>query len=1156
MLQKSANERTFQGELMRMINKIIADDTNIVFSKITQEQNVGKKGSAKFADGILYSAIDTNKKVFFELKNTKWDATDDELVNKAMFDAFNNGVPYFVTGTPRQLVIYETFKPNTTIRERKLKIYNISNVRSDDDVLLPIYEKEVYPKLKVFLAELSQIIHATSQKQIQWDSIDRYFVNKLSAYILEASADMFVPMQVKIDSSSAFKQKLRKYLKTQEIFNVTLQFEAKDIYNLCQLCNYLLYLKIIFYTYLQRDVPQLGLKPLEIPEDKDLLNKVLRERFNDVLKHDFETIFSPTVLDEFEFTNAYIPELKRNVLAIKNLNFDDLNADIIGAIYNTLIDNQEQHDRGQHFTNTNEVDIVNAFCIRKGTHYLIDTGCGAGTFLVRGYHFLKYHQPKFTHEQLLEKVWGIEIAPFPAFLATMNLCLQNIKAYDNYPIIIQSDFADIKKNYSYYGFFLNKNKTVEDIFEVKKIDGKKAEVKMPYFDACVGNPPYIRQELIGNKEQWNDLAENEQGLKKINQQSDLYVYYLMHTAAFLREGGRMGYVIASSWLDVAFGTGLQKFLLDHFKIIAIIDHQTVRSFETASINTVILIVERNEKKDVRENNTVRFLRIYTDYETLIGKYSDTNRIEKVIQWVQSIENTKKSIETPHYDLFAIQQGELQSLSTFYGKYENGNWGAKFLRSPKIYQKMMAKAQGKMVLLSQLAEVKYGIKTGANEFFYVIDETHKVVEMPEDKYMLTFGTAKQKHLITWKTYSWCLSEMTGEHFLIEKEYLSPLFKTQGEAENLDVKVNKLKYRVLMCSEGKNALAKKRKKVLEYIEIAESKAYEIHKRPSCSSRTLWYDLSSAAVIGDFIFPSKIGEKYRLIDNRKANVFCDKVNYAITAKAGVDKDVLFLVLNSISFRFLIDLFARQLTGAQTLSDVDVNVVANTYIPKTEQFGGGGITKVELLLRSLKLREQGTIFEEIKQADKREIDTLIFKHLGLAEKEVSELYAAAAKYVSDRSQKSASVVTSKVKKALTYEESLALVRERFPEVNPYKALIKGMTVQKFLVPVWKGKYPKTDHITQNLFDVYDVDFVQGNQKIKLTFAHPQQLELMKFLNQTLEIADTSIALPKIVADCEKVLQALNTDFLTYFPQMKNLLKNHRSKVNPLALYRELLVK
>ena len=37
------------------------------------------------------------------------------------------------------------------------------------------------------------------------------------------------------------------------------------------------------------------------------------------------------------------------------------------------------------------------------------------------------------------------------------------------------------------------------------------------------------------------------------------MFIIYAPAAFLREGGRLGYVISSSWLDVGFGAGFQKF---------------------------------------------------------------------------------------------------------------------------------------------------------------------------------------------------------------------------------------------------------------------------------------------------------------------------------------------------------------------------------------------------------------------------------------------------------------------------------------------------------------------------------------------------------------------------------------------------------------------
>ena len=935
----------------------------------------------------MYSSIDTSKKVLFELKDSSWDATDEKLVYDAMMKAFNRGYEYFVTGTPRQLVIYQTFRADTTLHDRKLKIYDISTIRKNTEVTTTFFEKQAVPQLKIFLKDLDDLVHGV--RAIQWDTIDRFFVKKLSAYILEGSAEMSEIMYEVINSDSNFKKRLKEYLKNQDIFNITLKFDGEEVYKICQLANYLLYLKIIFYSYLQREVTKLKLKPLEIPEEKEKLNKTLRDRFNDVLKHDFELIFRQNILDEFQYDDDYIPVLKKNVEQIRSLNFTDINVDIIGSIYNTLIDNQEQHDRGQHFTNVNEVDLVNSFCINKHTEHILDSGCGAGTFLVRAYQFLKNYHKKLTHEQLLERLWGIEIAPFPAFLATMNLSLLDIKTIDNYPVIVREDFSEIKSTSSQKLIFPN----LSQLFHVKDIDDKIKQVSIPAFDACVGNPPYIRQELIDNKQRWIDLAKSEQGLKKINQQSDLYVYYLMHTASFLKEGGRLGYVISSSWLDVSFGTGFQKYLLDNFKIVTVIDNQKVRSFETASINTVILILEKCSDRESRERNKVKFVRIYIEYDELIGNSSDRDRFKNLEKFVYRIEKTNKLSKDKDLLVTVRTQKELEEESTFEGEYTNGNWGAKYLRSPEIYTKIIETAGDKLIPLSNICEVKYGIKTGANEFFYVIDETEKAKNLSDEEFLAYFGHKKSNSKINWEANGWYYSEMSKKHYLLERRYFKPLFKTQKEAVNLDVDISKLKYSVLICNETKPALRKHRVKLLKYIEEAEATPYKFNERPTCAARIKpdgtqdWFNLGEDLFVGDFIFPSKIHEKYGLIDNIKSFVYTDKVNYNIKISEGYKnyEIEIFLIMNSTLFRYFLELFARQM--GEGLTDIDVNVVQKTLLINPKLLKGDR-KELKELYKSLKNRKQEVIYEEIKAHDRNELDKIIFKTLGLSEKDLTEFY------------------------------------------------------------------------------------------------------------------------------------------------------------------------
>lgn len=1152
----TSTERTFQGILWNKINEILKEDDEIYFSHVLQEQNVGVDES-RFPDGILYSEKDVRKKVYCELKDTNWDATDERLVFDASMKAFKRGIEYFVTGTPRQLVIYKTFEENTTLNERKLKIYDLSTIRKNNEFTTTTYYNQITQPLKVFLKDLSDIVHEV--KELRWDSIDKFFVKKLSAYILEGSAEMADTMYEIISSDKDFKKRLRDYLKDQDIFNITLKFDGEEVYKICQLANYLLYLKIIFYSYLQREVKNLKLKPLEIPEDRNKLNKALRQRFDDVLEHDFDSIFQGNILDEFEYTDKYLPSLKYNVSQISALNFKDLNVDIMGSIYNTLIDNQEQHDRGQHFTNINEVDIVNSFCINKNTHLILDSGCGAGTFLVRGYKFLKHFHPKLNHEELLERLWGVEIALFPTFLSTMNLSLLDIKVTENYPSIIRQDFSEIKSTSSPKLIFLN----ASHLFEVKDAGGKTKSIKMPVFDACIGNPPYVRQEHIEHKKRWIDLAKSEYDIKKINQQSDLYVYYLMHTAAFLKEDGRLGYVVSSSWLDVAFGGGFQKYLLDYFKIIAVIDNQKVRSFETASINTVILILEKCSDRNQRKVNKVKFVRVYKEYEELIGNSNDSDRFENLQKFVNLIEKTNKLLKDDDLMITARSQKELEDESTIDDKYENGNWGAKYLRSPDIYAKIINSATNKLIPLYKVAEVRRGFTTGSNEFFYVIDESKKVKSLKPDEYNMHFGHKIEKSNINWVKHGWYFSEMNNQHYLMERIYFQPLFKTQREASNLDVDLNKLKYRVLICNEKKSSLRKFSVRLLKYIEDAERSPHKVQNKPTNQQRQKkdgsqdWFNLGEDLFVGDFIFPSKVGEKFRLIDNRNTKVFCDKVNYNVKVNEEYIKysDIIFLLMNSTLFRFFFDLFSRQLTGNQTLSDVDVYVLEKNLVPDPTLFSNYK-KEFQNILKSLKSRDQDTIYKEVNYPDRQKLDEIIFEVLGLSKSDLKELYKVETDYVKQRSLKSSSVQTTKAKQKIDYETSLRLVADRFEELNKYIELMKDVPAREFTIPNVEPLFPKNlSGGDSNLFASYKVRFKEGNKETTIDFDNNSQILLFKFFYEKLEIIGTKISLPRSPEDSNKILRTLKHDFEKYSSLIKAILKTYRSKAHYVSIYRAVVM-
>jgi adenine-specific DNA-methyltransferase len=119
------------------------------------------------------------------------------------------------------------------------------------------------------------------------------------------------------------------------------------------------------------------------------------------------------------------------------------------------------------------------------------------------------------------------------------------------------------------------------------------------FDIVIGNPPYVRQENIKDKELIigsisKCFVEGGKSLVKINKRSDLYIYFYYKGLSLLKTSGVLCYISSNSWLDVGFGAEFQEFLLKYMHPLMIVDNMAERSFE-AGINTVIVLIKRPEK---------------------------------------------------------------------------------------------------------------------------------------------------------------------------------------------------------------------------------------------------------------------------------------------------------------------------------------------------------------------------------------------------------------------------------------------------------------------------------------------------------------------------------------------------------------------------------
>lgn len=87
------------------------------------------------------------------------------------------------------------------------------------------------------------------------------------------------------------------------------------------------------------------------------------------------------------------------------------------------------------------------------------------------------------------------------------------------------------------------------------------------FDYAVGNPPYVRQELIPEAL----LREYRARYATIYDRADLYVPFIERSLGLLVPGGTLGFICADRWMKNRYGAPLRKLVADQYHLRVCVD---------------------------------------------------------------------------------------------------------------------------------------------------------------------------------------------------------------------------------------------------------------------------------------------------------------------------------------------------------------------------------------------------------------------------------------------------------------------------------------------------------------------------------------------------------------------------------------------------------
>ncbi len=281
---------------------------------------------------------------------------------------------------------------------------------------------------------------------------------------------------------------------------------------------------------------------------------------------------------------------------------------------------------------------------------ILDPACGSGSFLLGAYQYLLDWHLKWyaannpekrmrdkkpaiyqgpggdwnltTAERkriLLNNIYGVDIDSQAVEVTKLSLLLKVLEGETSESLNRQRKLfheralpnlgGNIKCGNSLIGpdFYEGKQMNLLDTEEAQRVNVFDWPAEFPEifqaggFDAVIGNPPYVRQEMLGNlKEYFQTHYKVYDGI------ADIYVYFIEKGITLLNQNGYFSFIVANKWMRANYGEALRRWMKNQ-GIEEIVDFGDLPVFQKVTTYPCIIRVRNSMAKEKLRVATVRTL---------------------------------------------------------------------------------------------------------------------------------------------------------------------------------------------------------------------------------------------------------------------------------------------------------------------------------------------------------------------------------------------------------------------------------------------------------------------------------------------------------------------------------------------------------------------